>query len=365
MDRFRISIMVICLLFGLTTPLPGSDKVARLKLQQPETNSPPVAIQGVAKRRNAVPKVDDNHTVWGIVTELRSGTADVVVCLCDEASGLPVDKDTFQPLNWSLNQAHQNPKRMAIVQTDKRGRFRFENVPDGRYRVVAQKWSGPYKGAFEEHGTVIQLMGAASDVVVPRPEDYYEAMVALRPPGRGIVQIDQKVPNSDTFLFLSTEAAEFDPILGLYAPGSNFFRHLVGINRMPLGQTTVIGVPDKPLYAFLFAPDNSPGYAQLTIQPSPTGFTNVPAEPFIAGWSNGRKTPPPKLARLAALLEAHSLTATQVLKLPKLNKDNAVAFRDRMQALTSNLSKQVQLPENQTARVGDLLAVQAYQRLQR
>lgn len=364
MDRFRICIMLICLL-GLTTDLVGSDKVARLKLRQSKSGSPPAVIEGVVKRRNAAPKVDDSHTVWGIVTELRSGTPDVVVCLCDGASGLPVDKNTYQPLNWSLNQAHQNPKRMAIVQTDKGGKFRFEKVPDGRYRVVAQKWSGPYKGAFEEHGTVIQLMGTASNVVVPRPDEYYEAMVALRPPGRGIVQIDQKVPNSDTFLFLSTQPAEFDPILGLYAPGSTFFQHLVGINRMPLGQTTVIGVPDKPLYGFLFAPDNSPGYVQLTIQPSPTGFTQVPAEPFIAGWSNGRKTPPPDLAKLATFLEAHSLSAAQVLKLPKLNKDNAVAFRDRMLELTSNLSKQVQLPENQTARVGDLLAVQAYQRLQR
>ena len=80
--------------------------------------------------------------------------------------------------------------------------------------MVAQKWIGPYKGIFENHGTVIQLMGTADEVVVPRPNDYYQALLALSPPGNGVVQFDQDVGNSDTVMFLSTEPIEFDPILG-------------------------------------------------------------------------------------------------------------------------------------------------------
>jgi len=71
----------------------------------------------------------------------------------------------------------------------------------------------------EEHGTVIQLLGFADDVVVPRPVDYYKALVALTPPGKGIVQFNQDVGNSDTFMFLSMSPPEFDPILGLNAMG--------------------------------------------------------------------------------------------------------------------------------------------------
>ena len=73
------------------------------------------------------------------------------------------------------------------------------------------------------------------------PADHHQALVALAPAGSGIVQFDQDVGNSDTFMFLSTSPPEFDPILGPQAMGTSFFQHLIGVNRMPLGKTTVIG----------------------------------------------------------------------------------------------------------------------------
>ena len=84
--------------------------------------------------------------------------------------------------------ADGQPVEMAITLTDNKGRFRFENVPEGKYRLMAQKWIGPYKGAFEVHGTVIQLLGFADDVVVPRPSKIYESQVVLTSLGNGIVQ---------------------------------------------------------------------------------------------------------------------------------------------------------------------------------
>ena len=179
---------------------------------------------------------------------------------------------------------------------------------------MAQRWIGPYKGVFDEHGTVIQLMGTADDVVVPRPADYYKAIVALTPPGGGIVQFDQNVGNNETFMFLSTSPPEFDPILGLNSMGTSFFQHLIGVNRMPLGKTTVIGVPDKPLYAFFFAADNSPGFATVEVPVSDAGLVRIPPEPFVAGWSDGRKTPPPNIAKLMEFMDAHSLTPDQLLR---------------------------------------------------
>jgi hypothetical protein len=252
---------------------------------------------------------------------------------------------------------------MAIVITNEKGEFRFENVPDGTYRVLAQKWIGPFKGVFAEHGTVIQLMGSADEVVVPRPDGYYEALVALVPPGRGIVQFDQEVGNSDTFFFLSTSPPEFDPILGPQAMGTRFLQHLIGVNRMPLGQTTVIGAPDQTLHAFLIAPDNSPGFAAIEVAPSPSGLVRVPREPFVAGWSDGRKTPPPRLARLMDLMDEHSLTPDGLLNIPELSNANFEAWEARMRELQSDLSREVELADGVTARVGDILAIQAYQEL--
>ena len=306
---------------------------------------------------------DGAHAIFGIVMELRSGTANVPVCLCDAATGLPLAKRTYKPIEWGKEQVENVANEMAIVVTDDKGQFRFEDVPDGKYRLVAQKWIGPYKGIFEEHGTVIQLMGTADEVVVPRPADHYQALVALTPPGRGIVQFDQDVGYSDTFMFLSTSAPEFDPILGLNSMGTSFLQHLIGVNRMPLGKTTVIGVPDKPLYAFFFAPDNSPGYATVDVPVSEAGLVRVPPEPFVAGWSDGRKTPPEKLAKLMEFMDAHSLTSDQLLNIPKLSFATSADYKARMQELYKDLSRKIELAEGTSARVGDILAVKYYQQL--
>jgi len=309
------------------------------------------------------PAEDGAHTISGIVMELRSGTPDVPVCLCDADTGMPLAKKTYKPIEWGKEQPEETSLKMAVVVTNEKGRFRFEHVPEGKYRLVAQKWTGPYKGVFAKHGTTIQLMGTADDIVVPRPVDYHQALVALRPAGEGIVQFDQNVGNSDTFMFLSTSPPEFDPILGLPAMGPSFFQHLIGINRMPLGKTTVIGVPVRPLYAFFFAPDNSPGFATVEVPASDTGLVRVSPEPFVAGWSDGRKTPPPKLAELMEFMDSRSLAPNQVLKIPELGNANYAAYRVRMQELHKDLSKKIELAEGRSARVGDILAVISYRRL--
>ena len=309
------------------------------------------------------PDQDAAHTIFGIVMEQRSGTPDVPVCLCDAATGLPLAKETYKPIDWGKRQPDGTAREMAIMVTDAKGQFRFDNVPEGKYRLIAQKWIGPYKGVFEVHGTVIQLMGTADDVVVPRPADYYKAIVALTPPGGGIVQFDQNVGNDETFMFLSTSPPESDPILGLLGlnpMGTSFFQHLIGINRMPHGKTTVIGVADKPLFAFFFAADNSPGFATVEAPVSDDGLVRIPPEPFVAGWSDGRKTPPPNITKLMEFMDAHALTPDQILEIPDDSSANFAAYQSRMQELQKDLSRKIELAEGTSARVGDILAVKGY-----
>ncbi len=305
-----------------------------------------------------------SDSIAGLVMELRSGTADVTVCLCDGATGIPINLETGKAIEFGKVNMNDLAAQMAVVQTDPKGYFEFKDIPDGTYRVVAQRWMGSFKGIFEEHGTVIQLMGTVNNVVVPRPKDYYEARVVLSPPGNGIVHFDQKVGNSDTFLVLSASPPEFDPALGLQSMGNGFQSNIIGINRMPLGKTTVIGVPPEPIYAFFFAPDNSPGFTSIEVRPSRNGYTRVTAEPFVAGWSDGRKTPPPKLKELIDFLDQESLKISELLQIPQLSAANATAYREQMAKLSAQLAEQIELPKGRKARVGDLLAAMAYIRLQ-
>lgn len=313
--------------------------------------------------RSAESAEGTTDTIFGIVQELRSGTPDVPVCLCDATTGMPLTQKNYEPIDWMKFHADATATEMAIVLSDDKGKFQFENVPAGKYRLIAQKWIGPYKGVFEVHGTVIQLLGVAEDVIVPRPTDDSQAQVVLRPPGSGIVQFDQDVGNNETFMFLSTAPTEFDPILGLNAMGPSFLQRLIGVNRMPLGKTTVIGVPDQLVYAFFFAPDNSPGYATVEVPKSEAGLVRVPPQPFVAGWSNGRKIPPPELAELGKFMDEHTLTPLQLLNIPEFSNATSKKYYARLKELSQQLSRDVELTEGKSARVGDILAVEWYRQL--
>ncbi len=348
---------------------PG-ESVAMLNPKAPV--APTDNLDGGTKPSNSVPgtmpepsTVDPAHTITGFVMEFRSGTADVPVCLCDAATGLPVAKNSYKPIVWSKGLGGNPAQEMAIAVSDEKGNFRFDDVPDGKYRLIAQKWMGPYKGVFELHGAEIRLMGAADEIIVPRPTDEQASRAVLIPHGENAIQFNQDVGNNETFLFLSTAPPEFDPILGLQGLGTAFWKNLIGVNRMPLGKTTVTGAPNKPVYAFLFAADNSPGFAAITIPPPETGMVRLPPEPFVAGWSDGRKTPPPKLAELMEFMKKHELSTQRLLEIPEMSNANFKAYQARVQELWSDLSRVIELPEGQTARIGDLLAADAYFKLQK
>lgn len=310
-----------------------------------------------------VPELDP-HEIFGVVMEERGGTADVPVFVCDGKTGLPLQKGSYEPFDWSKPDGKKLQAEMAMMLSDERGKFRFENVPDGTYRLVAQRWMGEYKGLFEVHGTVIQLLGTAGEVVVPRPAEYYEAQVGLRPAGDGIVQFDMEQGNSETLLLLSTRPLEYDVALGFSALGEEFMTHLVGVNRMPIGKTTVIGVPNEKLHAFFFAADNLPGVSAITVEPTEGGLVRVPSEPFVAPWSNGRKTPPEDLAELGKLLDENGATIDELLEIPPLSSKTPDAFRQRMKVLGQDLGREVEVAQGRTVRVGDLLALRVYRQLQ-
>lgn len=299
------------------------------------------------------------YTISGTVRHHQRDVADVPVCLCDGKTGKPLVLPAYAAMTFDGGL----PAAPAIVQTDADGQFQFTGVPPGQYRVIAQKWTGPWKGLFEVHGTVIELFGSSAPIPIPPPEGLPQQALVLTPPGEGIIQFDQQTNNDDTLLLLSASRPAFDPILGFHSLDSEFWLNLQGMNRMPRGRTTVIGAPDVPLYAFFFAADNSPGFALASIPPSGGELVRQEAEPFIAGWSNGRKTMPIPLQNLSEFLSRKQLSIDALLSIPDRTQDGGRPYAERIQQLTRQLTRRIALPEDRVVRVGDLLAIEAWRRL--
>lgn len=293
--------------------------------------------------------------IAGTVMEIRTGTHDVVVILCDQQTGLPLSQQKLRPFTEGARSGGM-PK-LATAITDQRGRFAFEGLPPGEYRLVAQKWVGPFKGMFEIHGTVIQLFGSAGQIRVPSTE---AERVVLTPLGDGVLHLDQDVPNSETLLVLSTGAPAGDPILGFYGLGKAFLRNMIGTNRMPYGRTTVIGVPREEVHAFFFAADSAPGFAVQKFRVR--GFERPQRVPFVASWSDGRHEPPAKIRRTMEVMKKHGLRAAELLGV-----DSNLSPQQRHEAhlrLADQLDRKVELPDGHAATVGDLMAAESYAALQ-
>lgn len=316
--------------------------------------------------------------ISGIVMEHRSGTPDVVVALFDHETGLPISASTRRPIfnekpkekdNEKANGKQNGQQKPANIEekldvliaiTDAQGRFVFSNLPPGRYRVVAQKWTGPYKGFLEVQGSVIHLFGSAENIKntsTSASSAPPARAIVLTPPGPGVLQLDLGMGNNETFLLLSAAPPEFDPILGFRALGRNYLKNIMGMNRMPGGRTIVIGLPLAPVHAFYFAADNSPGFASQVLHPSLLAL--APRVPFVAGWSDARHDPPPGLKKIMKIIEQNNLDPALLLGMK--TKDGKP---DRDALLAQPLDRRVTLPDGSTHRLGDLLAADAYRRLQ-
>ncbi len=281
--------------------------------------------------------------------------AEVVVMVCDQRTGMPVSSLTRRPVSDSLGaRGNAGPPLLAV--TDPQGRFALENLPAGEYRLVAQRWAGPFKGFMELQGEEIRLFGTADHVRLPSAES---EKVVLRPAGDGVLRFDQEVGNNETFLLLSTKPPAADPILGFAALGGQFLTCAIGFNRMPYGRTTVRGLPRGTVYAFFLAADNSPGFAHEGFEVGP--IERVKRVPFVAGWSDGRKEPPPGIRRVMELLVKHGLIGPKAYALAGFDRD--FSRLESLSTVGDRLDKKVELPEGRTATVGEILAAEGYRQL--
>jgi hypothetical protein len=229
--------------------------------------------------------------------------AGAAVLVQTQATGIPLERGSGLPAIY--RGIRLGPGEYLSVPTDADGRFVFEKIPVGSYRVVAQSWRNKtgVKALGEVEGEEIELRGVANDVVVT---EGHTAEATLRPLGTGILRMDQHVPNDETFVILSTAPTGADPVLGFAGWTASFLRQAIGANRMPGGRTVVYGLPEGTVYLAMFAADDVPGFLDAKVQIQAGQTAILPFTPFVAGWSDGRHDPPPELVPIYEEIKAMS-----------------------------------------------------------
>ena len=309
-------------------------------------------------------------TLTGTVSDAQNQpVVRAFVILCDQSSGIPVCQDTFRPFTEAyLSKERDRQKEICFTVTDDRGRFSFENVFVGEYKVVAQSWKGveEIKSIFERNGGEIQLCGVAEHIEV-----FLEAVssVVLRPLGTGVLQINEDAPNDETLLVLSTSPTRADPILGFTGWGGAFMQHMIGGNRMPKGRTTVYGLPEGRIYLAMFAADSVPGWTQGQAQIKPNATTVLEYIPFVNSWSNSRHDPPedllPVFEEVKPLVLQNRRYVIDLLQNYDVPLDSLKGMWAFMEHIGPHLEKEVVLPSGRKATFGEVLASAQYVQLQK
>lgn len=286
----------------------------------------------------------------------------VAVVLCEQAGGLPLARGTLRPFTSDRGQGMGGD--ILFSMTDPDGRFAFEKVPAGSYRLVAQSWRNKtdVKELGEVNGEEIELRGVANDV---RVTDGRTSDAVLRPLGTGVLRLDQRVPNNETFLILSTVPTGADPVLGFAGWTASFLQHAIGANRMPGGKTVVRGLPEGTVYLAMFAADDVPGFLDAKVQIQAGQTAILPFTPFVAGWSDGRHDPPPELVPVYEDIKAMPRQEAQAW-LAKAMAEAGIQIDPRSGRLqpADRLGREVVLPGGRKTTFGQVMAAVGYIRLQ-
>ncbi|MCF7974347.1 MAG: right-handed parallel beta-helix repeat-containing protein [Phycisphaerae bacterium] len=220
-----------------------------------------------------------------------------VVVLCESQGGIPLVKESYVTMTEAYI-SNKAPREIAFEVTNESGQFRFDHVPDGTYRLIAQSWQGvtKIKAILETNGPEIQLHGLAEHVRPGRD-------VEIRPLGSGTLVLDQHMPNDETLLVVSTSPPQADPVLGFAGWGGPLMRHMICGNRMPAGKTTIHGLPAGTVYLAMFAADSAPAFAAGRAEIRAGQNTVLPEIQFVGSWSNARQEPPAALQAVFSELQ--------------------------------------------------------------
>ncbi|MFO0946224.1 MAG: S41 family peptidase [Planctomycetota bacterium] len=301
-----------------------------------------------------------------VVDSKGSAVSQSMIVVLDPVTGLPVSPADFKHLSAVGN----GKLKMVTATTNDAGEFTIDHVRPGNYRLLAQSWEDadkPVTDPLEVNGGVVRVHGWTDAVVVPSG---ISMKIEIRPRGSSSLNIttEPRSPNNDTLLIVSAHPLAADGILGFAAWSGPFLPRMMAFNRMPLGRTTIHGLPEGMAYFAGFANDNNPGFggSEATLKADETTTGTLP---LIASWSDGYTTPPP---RLDALVEEFKHLPKDYLRkkaetaIPEFAAAMKALPRDpveRLLVVVPFLDREIDLDSGARVPLKDVMAADGYARL--
>lgn len=227
------------------------------------------------------------------------GVRNAFAFLCDAKTGFPLRADTKQVISRSGGFGPMNYWWSA--KTDNDGRFTFDHVPPGKYRIVAQSWTGlDAIPSMKANDVAVTLHGFADNVTV---ETMVTSNCTVKALGSSVLQIQNQPNEGNAFLFVSLKPTLGEPILGPMLWGNDFTRNVVSAVHIKRGSQTFFGLPNNAeVHVMLLNYDNNAGLGGVTVK---TNRYTKATLPIYATWSNGYHEPPQRLKPLVEWVRAH------------------------------------------------------------
>jgi hypothetical protein len=308
--------------------------------------------------------------VSGVLSLEGQPIESATITLCDADTGVPLIKELRRPPAWSEHRLLF--ENVWFSETNGEGRFQFENVPPGRYRLFAQQWedAGDFSHPFDVRDRDLKLLGDISCEVSDAGTEGVEVEFAAAP-GPNQLVIDGDI--DEVSLILVSGRVPQDAVLGPFSIAGPFATHLLGYCR---GRLTIEGLPDGEVGVAIFILDNSPGMNtyKVDVANGEIARIDVREEDMLAGWSNARTGPLPgleaEMEEVGAIFDAsdeESLWTLITTGTPAAGTeyDHLLDQHDFERVLElipelGDLQREIALPSGHETTIGKVLAAMAY-----
>jgi hypothetical protein len=290
-------------------------------------------------------------------------TGKAVVFLLDGKTGFPLASGARGPLDTTKAHPFQFSEYCHAV-TDDSGGFRFETVPPGTYRLVAQAWAGiegmPAGSVGvdgPEPSAILILHGVAENVEVKAGE---QTLAYPRRQGDETLVLLTDPEEEHNYIVLSSNAPIGEGVLGPLGWGDRFIAGAFGITRAETPQLVVFGLAKGAhVHVGLFNYDNSPGRGGADFVVGEPGPARLP---IYAGWSNGKDEPSPRLLKLTEALEVGAVDIKTLVEFEERGREQFLVY---IREVWDRADEQIDVPGYGPAKFIDLLAADSYRQLRR